>query len=59
MRTMSLAGMAPGPNTNRSHPEHKVYLYLLRGVFVVKPDQVRGTDMTYIRLTSGFLPTWL
>jgi len=54
MRKMGLAGMAPGPNTSRSHPEHKVYPYLLRGVSVVKPDQVWGTDITYIRLARGF-----
>ena len=24
MRLMGLAGMAPGPNTSRPHPEHKV-----------------------------------
>ena len=24
MRAMGLAGMAPGPNTSRKHPEHKV-----------------------------------
>jgi hypothetical protein len=32
MRTMGLAGMAPGPNTSGKHPKHKVYPYLLRGV---------------------------
>jgi len=25
MRILGLAGMAPGPNTSRPHPEHKVY----------------------------------
>jgi len=54
MRKMGLAGMAPGPNTSRSHPEHKVYPYLLRGFSLVKPDQVWGTDITYIRLARGF-----
>ena len=54
MRKMGLAGMAPGPNTSRPHPEHKVYPYLLRGVPVVRPDQVWGTDLTYIRLAHGF-----
>lgn len=34
MRQMGLAGMAPGPNTSRPHPEHKIYPYLLRGVSV-------------------------
>lgn len=54
MRRMGLAGMAPGPNTSRSHPAHKVYPYLLRGVPVVRPNQVWSTDITYIRLARGF-----
>ena len=55
MQKMGLAGMAPGPNTSRPHPEHKVYPYLLRGVLVVRPDQVWSTDITYIRLARGFV----
>lgn len=54
MRGMGLAGMAPGPNTSKTHPEHKVYPYLLRGVPVVRPNQVWSTDITYIRLARGF-----
>ena len=54
MREMGLAGMAPGPNTSHPHPKHKIYPYLLRGVFVVRPDQVWSTDITYIRLARGF-----
>jgi putative transposase len=54
MRRMGLAGMAPGPHTSRPHPEHKVYPYLLRGVPVVRPNQVWSTDITYIRLPHGF-----
>lgn len=55
MRILGLAGMAPGPNTSRPHPEHKIYPYLLRGVAVVRPNQVWSTDITYIRLTHGFV----
>jgi putative transposase len=55
MREMGLAGMAPGPNTSRKHPEHKVYPYLLRGVPIVRPNQVWSTDITYIRLAHGFV----
>jgi len=55
MRLMGLAGMAPGPNTSRPHPEHKVYPYLLRGVPIVRPNQVWSTDITYIRLAHGFV----
>ena len=54
MRIMGLAGMAPGPNTSRPHPQHKVYPYLLRGVVVARPNQVWSTDITYIRLAHGF-----
>ena len=54
MRAMGLAGMAPGPNTSRAHPRHKVYPYLLRGVPVTRPNQVWSTDITYIRLARGF-----
>lgn len=54
MRQMGLAGMAPGPNTSRAHPQNKVYPYLLRGVPIVRPNQVWSADVTYIRLTHGF-----
>ena len=55
MRILGLAGMAPGPNTSRPHPQHKVYPYLLRGVDVTRPNQVWSTDITYIRLAHGFV----
>jgi len=55
MRQMGLVGMAPGPNTSSAHPEHKVYPYLLRGVAIVRPNQVWSTDITYIRLAHGFV----
>jgi putative transposase len=55
MRILGLIGMAPGPNTSRPHPQHKVYPYLLRGVAVVRPNHVWSTDITYIRLAHGFV----
>jgi putative transposase len=54
MRLMGLAGMAPAPGTNKRHPQHKVYPYLLRGVDITRPNQVWSTDITYIRLDRGF-----
>ena len=54
MSFLGLAGMAPGPNTSRPHPQHKIYPYLLRGVHVLRPNQVWSTDITYIRLAHGF-----
>ncbi len=53
LRVLGLAGMAPGPTTSRPHPEHPVYPYLLRGVAVVRPNQVWSTDITYLRLEHG------
>ncbi len=55
MRVLGLVAMAPGPNTSRPHPEHKVYPYLLRGVAVTHPNHVWSTDITYIRLSRGFV----
>lgn len=55
MRILGLAGMAPGPNTSRTHPEHKVYPYLLRGMEITRPNQVWSTDITYVRLERGFV----
>lgn len=55
MRMMVLAAIAPGPNTSKRHPEHKIYPYLLRGVMVTKPNQVWSTDITYIRMEQGFM----
>jgi putative transposase len=55
MRLMGLAGIAPGPNTSSKHPQHKVYPYLLRGLDIVRPNQVWSADVTYIRLARGFV----
>ena len=55
MGILGLAGMAPGPNTSRPSPQHLIYPYLLRGVAVIRPNQVWSTDITYIRLARGFV----
>jgi putative transposase len=55
MQKLGLAGMAPGQNTSKPHPQHKLYPYLLRGVDVIRPNQVWSTDITYIRLLHGFV----
>lgn len=55
MKILGLEGMAPGPNTSKAHPQHKVYPYLLRGLDIVRPNHVWSTDITYIRLPRGFV----
>jgi putative transposase len=54
MRIMGLEGIAPGPSTSKPHPEHVKYPYLLRGLDVVRPDQVWATDITYLPLAHGY-----
>lgn len=55
MRAMGIAAIHPGPRLSRPHPDHKVYPYLLRNLVIDQPDQVWGTDITYIRLQGGWL----
>lgn len=40
MREIRLAGTGPGPNTSKAHPENTVYPYLLRGVPILRPNQL-------------------
>jgi len=42
-----------GPSTSVKHPDHQVYPYPLRGIEVVRPNQVWSTDITDIRLSRG------
>jgi putative transposase len=55
LRTLGLAALAPQPGTSRAAPGHRVYPYLLRGVRIERVNQVWSTDITYIRLNSGFV----
>lgn len=55
LRTMGLEAIYPKPGTSQPHPDHRVYPYLLRDVVVNRCDQVWSTDITYIRLASGFV----
>ena len=53
MRLMGLESIAPKPKTNRPHPEHPVYPYLLRHLEICRPNQV-WADITYIPMRTGF-----
>ena len=55
MREMSIAGIAPGPNTSKAAPEHQIYPYLLRHVRSEYPNHIWGIDITYIRLNGGWM----
>lgn len=55
MRKMGIRSVAPGPNTSKPSPEHKVYPYLLNGLDIDRANQVWCTDITYIRMEGGFV----
>ena len=44
LRKMGLVAVAPAPNTSRRHPQHKVYPYLLRSMYVRRPIRLRFTQ---------------
>ncbi len=55
MREMGIAGICPGPNLSKRQAEHRIYPYLLRNVTASRPDHVWGVDITYVRMTGGWM----
>jgi putative transposase len=55
MGLMGLEAIYPKRKLSTPASDYRVYPYLLRGVKVVRPDQVWSTDITYIGLPSGFM----
>lgn len=55
LRIMGLEAIYPKKNLSKANKEHVIYPYLLRGVSIVRNDQVWSTDITYIRLRNGFV----
>src|SRR6202521_4990537 len=55
MQLMGLEPMYPKPHLSRAGEQSVRYPYLLRGVVVDRINQVWSCDITYIRLTRGFV----
>ena len=55
MRRMGIEALYRRPRTTKPEPGNKVYPYLLRGVEVVRPNQVWAMDITYIPMAKGFV----
>lgn len=54
MRIMGIEAIYPKPNTSIASPEHKKYPYLLTGVSASRPNHIWGTDITYVKLETGW-----
>jgi putative transposase len=55
MRKMGVEAIYRKPNTSKPAPGHRIYPYLLRGLAVLRPNQVWAMDITYIPMACGFV----
>jgi putative transposase len=55
MRLMGLMAVYPKPRLSLPGEGHRIYPYLLTNIRVIRPNQVWSTDITYIRLSAGFI----
>jgi putative transposase len=55
MRRMGIEALYRRPRTSKPAPGHRIYPYLLRGVAVIRPNQVWAADITYIPMARGFV----
>jgi len=55
LRLMGLEAIYPKPRLSQAAPGHRIYPYLLRDVRIERVNQVWSSDMTYVRLTGGFV----
>jgi putative transposase len=55
MRLMGLEAICPKQHLSANGMDHRVYPYLLRGMAIVRPNQVWAADITYIPMRHGFL----
>lgn len=55
MKQMGIEAIYPKPNFSKNNTSHPIFPYLLRNMNINRPNQVWGTDITYIKMKHGFL----
>jgi putative transposase len=55
MRMIGPEAIYPRPSTSQPAPGHRGYPYLLRGLAIRRMNLVWSTDITFIRLRTGFI----
>lgn len=55
MRLMGLEAIYPKPRLSDPDKQHRRFPYLLNNAAISGPNQVWSTDITYVRLSQGFL----
>jgi putative transposase len=55
MRTLGLQVIYPKKKGNYGRHENIVYPYLLNDIYIINPNQVWATDITYIKMVKGFV----
>src|SRR5271155_3637636 len=55
MKRMGMETLYRRPRTTQPEPGHKIHPYLLRGLEIVRPNQVWAMDITYIAMARGFV----
>lgn len=53
MQEMAIKAIYPGPKTSIPSSEGSVFPYLLKGLEIIRVNQVWGVDITYIKLPVG------
>ena len=55
MKRMGIEALYRRPRTTKPEPGHKIYPYLLRGMEIVRQNQVWAMDITYVPIARGFV----
>jgi len=55
MRDMGVYTIYPKPNLSKRYHSQYIRPYLLKNLPITQPDQVWGIDITYIRMSKGFM----